>query len=426
MKSVLIRSFFFAGVIALAVLPLRDSAAKDVVRPEEIRSKREVIYDQETYDKLAKQWQDYYKEFPSEYAYANWMYAARYAGWDDYQKLLDKGLKKYPANPKLLYLSACNVGMGEEQKRNRERLERAVALDPGYMDPWFSLVGAYMTADDDERTDVALRRLYESGIVQDCIMDYNYNILIGLDSNAVLITNGDNDTYPGWILTRIIKIRPDVSIINRSLLNTDWYPLHVIRRGAPHFVTTDELKTLRSNIEAEIRRTKTMPGAGGAFGDTLIVKIIDAAQRENRPVYFAATLCKSPTIDRYAANARQLGLAALVTPASESYEAQAHRCFSRWLSDYRTGGLDSWKLRAAPESDASRMMMPNYAHAMAMALDALRSIKPDLRPGLFNWYRSHVEPVLNEQMKSAVGAAWCGQDDISEVKSWCDKQGYNR
>ena len=93
MKPILVRSLFFAVGIALAVLPLRDSAAKDVARPEEIRSKREVIYDQETYDKLAKQWQDYYKEFPSEYAYANWMYAARYAGWENYKKLLDKGLK---------------------------------------------------------------------------------------------------------------------------------------------------------------------------------------------------------------------------------------------------------------------------------------------------------------------------------------------
>lgn len=411
--------------LVLCIMPLRDSAARDVARPEEIRSKRQVIYDKETYDKLAKQWQAYYKEFPSEYAYANWMYAARYAGWEDYQKLLNKGLKKYSSNPKLLYLAAVNVGMGEEQKRNQDRLERAVALDPDFVDPWFSLVGVYMYNDDDERTNLALRRLLESGIIADCIMDYNYNTLIGLDSNAVLITNGDNDTYPAWILTRILKIRPDVSVINRSLLNTEWYPPYVMKRGAPRFITPDELVTVRSSVMQDLKAGRAA-SPESPFGDTLIARIVEAGQRDGRPVYFAATLYSSPVLDRLAKNARQIGLAALVTSSSEDYSKQLHRYFATWLASFRSGGLDSWMLRSAPESDAARMIMPNYAHGLVKVLDELRTMSPDRLTELFRWYIAHIEPILNEQKKSGFGQEWCKAASSSEIRSWCEKQGYSR
>ncbi|RPH93675.1 hypothetical protein EHM69_09610 [candidate division KSB1 bacterium] len=406
----------------LLVFPLRDSAAKDVVRPEEIVSKRQVIYDDATYDKLATDWEAYNKEFPSEYAYSNWMYAARYAGWKNYQKLLEKGLKKYPANPKLLYLSACNVGMGEEQKRNRERLERAVALDPSYTDPWFSLVGAYMAANDDERMNAALRRLLGSGIITDDVMDYNYNMLIGLEPNALLITNGDNDTYPGWILTRLLNMRSDVTIVNRSLLNTEWYPIYLINHGAPRFTTAGELGSLRKNIEEELAKKKRELGAGGAFGDTLIVKVIEAAQQEEKPVYFTRTLYTTPTIKRFAENGRNLGIVVLVTESSDSYSTQLRKLFTTWINLFRTGGMDSWRFHHAKSGDAGRFFASNYAFSITASLDELKKSAPDLRENLFTWYLTHIESLLNADHQKAVCKMWCQHQDIEEIQTWCAKQ----
>lgn len=83
---------------------------------------------------------------------------------------------------------------------------------------------AFKNWDDHDRSDKTLA------------LDSAKNYLESLDKNAILFTEGDNDTYPLWNAQEVLHVRPDVRIINLSLLGIDWYidQLNVAINDAGH------------------------------------------------------------------------------------------------------------------------------------------------------------------------------------------------
>jgi hypothetical protein len=62
--------------------------------------------------------------------------------------------------------------------------------------------------------------------------DYAHDLLQSVDPYALVVTAGDNDTFPLWYAQEVDGVRRDVSVLVLSLANTGWY-LHQLQRRAP-------------------------------------------------------------------------------------------------------------------------------------------------------------------------------------------------
>jgi transmembrane protein TMEM260 (protein O-mannosyltransferase) len=65
--------------------------------------------------------------------------------------------------------------------------------------------------------------------------DFASDMLQSVEPYGVLVTAGDNDTFPLWYAEQVEAIRPDVTVLNLSLANTDWYLRQLERRPLPTF-----------------------------------------------------------------------------------------------------------------------------------------------------------------------------------------------
>ncbi len=218
--------------------------------------------------------------------------------------------------------------------------------------------------------------------------DYAYNLLMSCDKNALLFTNGDNDTYPLWALQEAFGIRKDVRVVNLSLLNTDWHIKHLkaIEPTVPISYTETQIDALRPSLNPFTTPVSyTLPNAGLAVAlpirsqanalrvqDMMVLNIVDA-NAWRKPVYFAMTVSE----DNFMGLGPYMSMEGLVyrltkTPVPSDKRIDEKRTAYLIDSVYRFRNFEGPGL---DKGEAARGLLSNYS---ALFMETALSYRPTL------------------------------------------------
>ncbi len=248
------------------------------------------------------------------------------------------------------------------------------------------------------------------------------DLLVPLPANAILLTNGDNDTLPLWYLQQVEDVRRDVLVVNLPLTNTGAYVAQ-LRRKSPdlaRLVAGDTLDVVLSIRPAagpvttvvDPRTGLGLPAGvappdtvrfhpvGDLLGQDRVALDILRLNRWRRPVLMACTVAPDnlPWLHPFA---RLDGLAWRVVPTDDPTIWDVDHFRAQLLTRVRYAGLADTTIRL---DETSRLMGSNYAAALfQLALAELHRGRLDLARSTLSFMEAHTPPA-----RIGMDPAWIG------------------
>ncbi len=226
--------------------------------------------------------------------------------------------EKLPGSFEYYYLKHRTIG--DMNKKSMEYLMKAYKLRPDAPELYDEFVIYYEVEGDLKNRKKFNEKWYESRDYSPGILNYNYNVMMSLDDNAIILTNGDNDTYPLWMLQDVKNIKRNVIILNISLMMLEDYRNMMFKKlGFKQFSFDKEELKKHSDYSLNMYRQ-------------ILEHIIK--NRGNRPLFLALTL-RNDIYENINDSLYITGLAFKFSPGQfDNLAVMKKNIFGNFLMDY--------------------------------------------------------------------------------------------
>ncbi|MFK7924227.1 MAG: hypothetical protein AB8H47_19880 [Bacteroidia bacterium] len=231
-------------------------------RPEKVVRITKELHETDWYRQQAISWKTYLETQPEDAAAWQSYYEANRAlrnltgePLEDLDQIIKTMKQHVPMSFEYSYLVYRQGGISTDGNQARfEFLEKAHEIAPSRTEVLEEFVTHYELAwDPAKRLAFNVKRLHANDISYE-VLSYNYNVLMSLEPNAILFTNGDNDTYPLWLLQDAMGVRQDVIVLNCSLAMENAYLNRLLKHyGIAAFEKEIDTQTAFARYHADLR-----------------------------------------------------------------------------------------------------------------------------------------------------------------------------
>ena len=211
--------------------------------------------------------------------------------------------------------------------------------------------------------------------------DFGANYLNSMqrEGHPIILTNGDNDTFPLWYNHEVEGVRTDTRVVNMEYLQTDWY-IDQMKRQAydspplPISLSHEDYKEGRMEyvpIDTDSiaigPATISLKGKQGLFKNELMVLDMLLQANWERPVYMSISM-GSDILPFLRDHLILEGLAYRISPTATTQMIDVERLYDNIMHRFRYGGLST---KGIYVDEDIRRMANTHQLIMGVLIDSL-------------------------------------------------------